>query len=765
MTDSSGSYLVPLGELSGAAFDSIGAKAAHLADLTRAGFPVPEGVVLTTAAFDRFLEANGLGPESAPEAIKAAALPMEVVDAVLAAVASLGDGPLAVRSSGIAEDLVDASFAGQYETVLDVRGAEVTLAAVKRCWASSFGSGIAAYRPAQGQDPRRMAVLIQRLVPAEAAGVAFTANPVTGDRAEIVVSAVRGLGERLVSGEAQPDEWIVRSQEATCTAAPEGAITASRALMVAELARAVESHLGGAPQDVEWALAGNDLFLLQARPITALPERIEWQAPSPGAFARHLRLGEWLGDPVTPLFESWLLSRLDNRLYANFRQIAGVTAPQPPSVIVHGWYFASLDFVPSSPAGMLWMMLRHVLPKALVHPRRVAVSNPATARFGVEIFVREWRDELLPRYQRVVDQAAGSVEQLAPDELIRLIEDLAAVAGDYFTSITIVAGFAWKAELPLASFYREHLVSLIGSSYQRLLGGLPDLTLVPPNYAVVSLDWFHPTLGEYGLNLAMDEAEMEARRVRVVAERRQAETEARAALAAEPKLLTRFERLLATAQRFAAIREEQVCDLTLAWPVLRRAVLRLGAVLVERDILEAPQDAFFLQHEELLEALGAGQARDMRPIVADRRRQWERQRRLTPPLIIGETTMLVRKMAEMERAFRPEAAIARGGSHGLPASAGRATGPVRVIRSPEEFDRLRPGDVLVAPVTTPAWTPLFTRAAAVVTDTGSLAAHASLVAREYGLPAVVGTGDATSRLADGTMVTVDGNTGVVEVHP
>jgi len=766
MTESSARYLAPLEELSSADLDRIGTKAATLADLTRAGFPVPKGFVVTTAAFDRFLEADGLGPQSTPEAINAAAMPPDVADAVLAAAASLGDGPLAVRSSGVAEDLADASFAGQYDTVLGVRGADALLAAVKQCWASAFSSRVTAYQQARDLGVGRMAVLIQRLVLAEAAGVAFTANPVTGERTEIVVSAVGGLGERLVSGEARPDDWVILGQEAICRAAPEGAIHASQALTVAELARAVEAHFGGAPQDIEWALTGNDLFLLQARPITALPERVEWEAPFAGAFARHLRIGEWLGDPITPLFESWLLARLEARLYTNYRRIAGVPAPEPPSVVVHGWYFASLNFLPSSGAGMLWMMLRCVLPKALVHPRRVAMMNPATAKFGVEIFVREWRGQLLPRYRQMVDQAACKVERLAPVELVYLIEDLAAVAGDYFTSVTLVAGFAWKAEIPLVTFYHEHLASRMAGGYLRLLGGLTDVTLAAPDYAVASLDWFHPTLGECGSGSVIDGAEIDARRPRVVAERRQAEAEARTALAASPKALAQFERLLATTQRFASIREEQIRDFSLAWPVMRRAALRLGAALAERDVLGAAEDVFFLQREELLEALAPDTVRHLVPLVAERRRRWEFQRRLTPPLMIGEMTPMVRKMWEgMERAFRPEAGAAESGLRGFPASHGRATGPVRVIRSPQEFDRFRPGDVLVAPVTTPAWTPLFTRAVAVVTDTGSPAGHASLVAREYGLPAVVGTGDATSRLADGTVVTVDGTTGVVEVQP
>ena len=764
-------YVLSLADIPPHDAERAGVKAAHLGELARAGFPVPDGFVLTTSAFDRFLVANNLGAGSPPEAVAAASLPTDVADALLAASEGLGDVSLAVRSSGVAEDLPGASFAGQYETVLDVRGAEALVTAVQRVFASAFSRHASAYRAAQGLDEAfRMAVLVQRQASAETAGVAFTANPVTGDRAETVISAVQGSGERLVSGQATPDEWIVRNQEAMCRAEPEEAIDADQALAVADLARRVEAHFGGTPQDIEWALTGGELVLLQARPITALPEPVAWKAPLPGAWARNIRLGEWLGDPVTPLFESWLLTRLEERLSANQRQIAGVPAPHPMCIVVNGWYFCSLSFLPSSPANMLWRLLRYALPKALVHPRRVAMTMPFTAKFGVELFMHEWRTELLPHYQALVQQYASRVDQLEAPDLVHLVEDLACVAGDYFTSITAVAGFAWKAEMPLATFYRKYLSPRIGGSHQRLLCGLSDVSLISASHAVASLDWFHPTVGERNPQSATDpDPEALARFARAEAERLQAEAEARSALAREPKLLAQFEKMLSTAQRFGVIREEQVASFTLGWSVMRRALLHLGGILRERGVLIAAEDVFFLTHDELLAALaGSSPSRSLAPVVIERQKLWRRQRGLVPPLILGEMTPMMKRMLEqVESIFRPEEepSVRNGllGLPGLPASPGRASGTARVIRTPDEFDRLQQGDVLVAPATTPAWTQLFVRAAAVVTDTGSPLAHASLAAREYGIPAVVGTGNATARLRDGQIVTVDGNIGLVEV--
>lgn len=190
---------------------------------------------------------------------------------------------------------------------------------------------------------------------------------------------------------------------------------------------------------------------------------------------------------------------------------------------------------------------------------------------------------------------------------------------------------------------------------------------------------------------------------------------------------------------------------------------RLGEILVGRGVLRAPEQAFFLTRDEV-QAVHDGSDVD-RGVLADaRRREWDRQRRLVPPLVLGEMPpMLARLLASAEEVVRGAAAAKPpvGDLVGIPASPGRAAGPARIVRTLSDFDRVQPGDVLVSPLTAPAWTAVFGRIAAVVTDTGGVAAHASIVAREYGLPAVVGTGDATRRLRDGEPVEVDGSAGVV----
>jgi phosphohistidine swiveling domain-containing protein len=749
--------IVPLRALHPDSRDLAGSKAANLAALLRARFPVPDGFVVTTTAFHGFLTANGLNAGASPVSITAAPLPGGLAEALFAAADALGEMPFAVRSSGVAEDLAGASFAGQYETVLDVRGHDALEAALKTCWASAFNGRVAAYHSSPEAIPE-MAVLVMQMVPADVAGVAFSANPVTGNREEVVISAVRGLGERLVSGEAIPEEWVVRGREATRRRSVENTLVAEQALAVADLVRGAQEHFG-APQDVEWAIAGGRVSMLQSRPMTALPEPVEWKSPLPGFWTRIFRLGEWLPEPVTSLFESWLLTGIELGHAAASTRSLGFDAAPPYHVIVNGWYFYSQTGT-AKPTAMLKGVVRHPrFFKAFVR----SWSNPEVAdRAIVSPLALTWHEDVLPRYRSLVESCEAREDTASLQDLASMIDEMASFVGEYLESITIVGGFAWKVETALAKFYRQYLAEKVGRSPQDLVCGLPQTFPDYPPHAVQSLDWFRPTLGELPRSEA-DPKALQARRRRMEEDRATTEAACRAALAGEPKLLKRFENLRRLAQHYAMVREEQISWFTLAWPLMRRAVVRFGQELVDRGVIQVPDDVFFLTRSELEEVL-AGDTTDMRPTVASRQREWERNRRLTPPLSLGKSPMekLIGGMAEAVRT--PGADLDGGSIRGVPASPGRATGPVRIVRGPDEFDLFQPGEVLVAQTTAPAWTPLFDRAAAVVTDAGSIAAHASLVAREYGIPAVVGTADASARLRDGEIVTVDGSAGVVELR-
>ena len=730
---------LPLSAVGLAQIQEVGGKAARLGELARAGFRVPDGFVLPACVFGR-------EPEGAR--------------AIEAALPTLGIGRVAVRSSGLAEDLDHASFAGQYETVLNVEGSEDVMAAVRRCWGSATSAQVSAYSiDRAGGKTGAVAVLVQRMVEATSAGVAYSSNPINGDRAESVVNSIGGLGDRLVSGQADADEWLVRDGSANQRRQAEGAIDAAQALAIADLAARAAAHLG-APQDIEWAIAGGELYLLQSRPMTALPEQVRWEPTVPGGYVRYFRLGEWLGDPVTPLFESWLVARLERRLHELQGGWISMRWPEPAHIVVNGWYYYSMDVLPGTPLEVLRFLVQRLIPNLFLRPRRAVMVIPPLAHFGVDLFVKEWRDDVLPKHQRVVAEATEMVDRASPAQLVEIIDRIATQAGDYYTSVTAVAGFAWKAEVPLAGFYRKHLYPAVGGSYAELLQGLYAADAGTGGHSVVSLDWFHPTLSELDLSQEPPAA-VASRRDRLAASRRQAESRARAALADRRRLRARFERLLAQAQRFQPLREEQLSYMTLGWPVMRRALGRIGSHLVAAGVLDAHDQIYFLSHDELIGAL-AGDRSSMVAEAGRRRATWERQRKLAAPLTIGVVPPLfVMLLARFEQSVRVPG-VGPSLVTGVPASPGRARGHARIIRSLDDFGRLQPGDVLVAPVTTPAWTPLFTRAAAVVTDTGGVGSHASQVAREYGIPAVVGTGDGTARLHDGQLVLVDGGAGVVE---
>jgi pyruvate,water dikinase len=486
--------------------------------------------------------------------------------------------------------------------------------------------------------------------------------------------------------------------------------------------------------------------------MTALPPDVSWDPPAPGAYTRAFRFGEWISEPVTPLFESWLLTAMEGRLHVLLEELLGERDPRPYHVVVNGWYYYSINWLSArvfarNLPGMLWHLIRT--------PRHVAGMFPATVRHSVPPLERDWREDLLPRYRAAVAAAEERVETLPVTELPALIDELADLAGEYFTSIAALAGGAFKIEINLAQFYRRHLASSLGGSHLALVAGFAPPADAGP-HAVVSLDWWHAPSP-----LAETAATAAEQHAGVVEKRLAAEEAAFRVLAPAPRRLRAFRKLLADTQHLASLREEQVPSLTIGWPVMRRAVLRIGEALVSSGVITHPDEVFFLTRDEVLSALnGTGMAA---PIdVAERRARRDEQGELMAPLMVGRMTRMMEwlweKMPRLVGAVRSDSALVSG----TPASPGRATGLVRVVRGPREFDQLQPGEILVAPLTAPAWTPLFTRAAAVVTDVGSLASHASIIAREYGIPAIVGCGDATARLRTGMRITVDGSTGNVE---
>jgi rifampicin phosphotransferase len=458
---------------------------------------------------------------------------------------------------------------------------------------------------------------------------------------------------------------------------------------------------------------------------------------------------------MTPLFQDWLLERIEEGYLTGMATSTGAPVAFRHASI-NGWYYTAtprfppLAFLPATIGGrgrplvVMWYGLVRTGSRPALADRKILRGE-----------LQRWRDELLPRYHAVVAHGESNVETASPAELASVVDEVGRLGGEYLWSLALVGGAAWKMEACLGRFLRQQLPDIVGGGVLVLLRGLPGVDPEVPGHAVQTADWHRPTAGELDWSTPGAPGTSERRRS-LIANREAAEAACRRALADRPKLLARFEELLQVAQRYVVAREQQARDLTLGWPLLRRCALRLGAGLHARGAIDEDEDVFFLKAAEL------EQAGSFQEVVRHRRAEWERHSRLVAPLSIGRPPRLLEgvlnRAVEAVRAPGPQADAALVGE---PASPGRATGPVRVVRGAAEFDRFRQGEVLVATATAPAWTPLFGRAAAVVTDGGTLAAHASLVAREYGIPAVVGTGVATARLRDGQVVTVDGGAGLV----
>jgi pyruvate,water dikinase len=734
--------------------EQLGSKAATLARLAAAGFPVPPGLVITT----------GAGPLPASQ----------LAGPVRAGLESLGlpaSSRYAVRSSAAAEDLPGISYAGQYETFLDVP-VDAVINAVDRCRQAAASARVAAYRAGRGDTTPTetgIEVLVQPMVHALAAGVAFTANPLTGDRNETIVTAVRGLGERLVSGQAVGDEWSIRGHTATPRRVTETPITAEQAVAVADLARRVQAELGG-PQDIEWALdadATRGLMLLQARPMTALPDPVDWTPPGPGLWMRNFRLGEWLPEPMTPLFADWLMPRIEDGYLDGMRDTVGAVVPFRYAS-VNGWYYNAIP-VPT-PALLAKAVARsrgRIVPIVFNAIIRVSRNPVAADRAVLGPLYRTWRDTELPAYRRLIQDGRAQLPTADDHEVRQIVDGVGQAAGRQLWFLAILGGSAWKMEARLARFATKHLPQLardngpLADGVQVLLRALPGVDPSMPASAVFSADWYWPTASDYaanehGTSAVTPHASDSGRTQRLAEQRESAEADCLTALSTTPRLLVEFASLLEVTRRYTVTREEQASTLTLGWPLLRACALRFGESAVRTGSLTDAQQVFFLTRGELDDPAPHG------ALVEERQARWQRQRLLPAPLTLGQPPRLVGDpLARAVEHARGTTPIPAGAIVGQPASSGRASGRVRLITEPGQFSSFQPGEVLLARSTAPAWTPLFAIAAAVVTDGGALAAHASIVAREYGIPAVVGTGDATTRLATGQHVTVDGTTGIV----
>ena len=796
----------------------VGGKAANLGELVRAGLPVPPGFVVTTDAYREVVVANGLTEAILDRAasgdgagiralIEAAAVPASLRDELAVAYADLGSPPVAVRSSATAEDLAEASFAGQQDTYLNVRGLDALVDAVRRCWASLWTDRALDYRARADRERAgvdsvtvALVVVVQELVDADAAGVMFTANPVNGRRDETVFSAAWGLGEAVVASAVDTDQVVVRGGRVhhrttadkavltvrTPTGTQEQPVPADRrrrpvlddntVLALAGLGDRIAAHFG-TPQDIEWARADDELFILQARPITALPPAeadppTTWPVPVRTAFYFRASIVEQLPDPLSPLFADLVDGSVSRSLQALMNELAGPGAVRPgdvglPTINGYAYYVYSRS-------GMVRVTLRTPLAfKALGNNPKYSggVRWRTRSRPHYEQIVARWRDrdlttltstELLAGVVGLLD--AGTEYYTAVQTIIHV----AAMSEMFFTrfyntvvrrtgdptAVTFLLGFdslpirAEQSLADLGGWLRERPALaevLLGESSAILLcrlgaqsdGDWPEFRrrfaghLRDFGHLVYNLDFVNPVPADDPTTV-VDTLRFSVRgEAGDPYERQQRSVTAREAGTALVRtrlgLLRRraFDRLLHWAQEVAPEREDALAEVGLAWPSLRRLLAEIGGRLVAVGVIDQPADVYWLRHAEIK----GSPAGSLAVTVEQRRQVWRGRRRVTPPQML------------------PEGGVLRVFKNVLPA----------------DFNLLQPGEVLVAAVTTPAWTSLFARAAAVVTDIGGPLSHSSIVAREYHIPAVLGTGVATKRIRIGQRITVDGDTGRVHL--
>lgn len=853
-----------------ASLEVVGGKGASLARLIEAGFPVPEGFHVTTEAYRQFVLANDLQPridaalqqvdpgipstleaaaENIHEAFMAATIPAGIASAIVAAYGDLAgtDPAVAVRSSATAEDLPQASFAGQQETYLNVSGADHVLKATQKCWASLWTARAIGYRSRQDIHGAgvALAVVVQQLVDAEVAGILFTVNPVDGSQEHAMISGAWGLGDAVVGGRVTPDEYVMEKdshQLVKREVADKELMTVKvdgdtedqpvpenlRKVPVLEEHDLVEiTRLGVAieklyqmPMDIEWTLSDGEVSIVQARPITALPHEtkppeVEWELPDPKGRYLRTSIVDFMPDPLSPLFASMGTGAYNaglRQMLTEYTGIKGEAFPAELIVTINDYAY----FVANYTAGQWWAMLRGLGPRL-----------PKLIREGPDHF----RQVALPEYQAKVKVLSEkplldmSAEELWRDahELIGAavyhlsvlqVDTLGASAGSEGLFTGLYNRFLFRQGDPPASAFLMGYDTIPIRSEKALYdlakwvegqNGLKEFLLeAPVSEIVVSskeqdppagvageiwaawrerFDEYRETFGHivYDFDFVspvpkedptpgLEAVKMYLRGEGADPHERQSRLEGERKHATE-RLLERarglrgwaIKKALGWAQSMGEVREDSIASIGLAYPRLRELLMEIGRRLVDAGVLDVPEDVFFLYEAEIeaiLKPLEAGgKLESLQYQVDERKTALNTMQKLMPPSQLPYSKSYMGIPLEL---FVPHEGEQEGGRlKGVGASAGKITGPACVLHGPEDFDQMKQGRILVAKMTTPAWTPLFAMAGAVVTDIGGPLSHGSIVAREYGIPAVLGTGVATHVIATGQEITVDGDAGVV----
>lgn len=840
--------------------EPVGGKARALARMGDAGLPVPDWFVVLPSALSASLEpaqrAALAGATSSGEAVALldqVTLAESVSAELCAALKHLDTGNtlLAVRSSASDEDGAQHSFAGQLASFLNVPNADVA-ARIIDVWRSGFGERVYAYRRNHNLSlpPHPPAVIVQRMVPADAAGVAFSADPVSGRRGVAVVSAVRGLGEALVSGAADADTYRVGRDgaigERSLAVAGDPALTDAQVRAAAGLARRVE-RIAQRPQDIEWALVGDQLYLLQARPITGLAQR-----PDPdGVFTLwdNSNIVESYGGVTTPLTYSFA-RRAYEAVYQEFCRILGVpnstiAANQHVFAAMIGlirgrvyynllnWYrvLALLPGFRTNRRFMEQMMgVKESLPDALVRDleqstwRQRVGDRVALLRTTVGLVANHF--SLPRRIRRFYERLEHSLGEQPPDlaamradELVVYYRQLerellrhwdAPLVNDFFAMIfygllrrlvtrwandqtgslqnDLLVGEGGMVSAEPAHRVRElaALAAQTPALAERLrTGERREIEALLPGYPLFA-ERYHAYLARFG-DRCQNELKLESPTLhddplpllrsighlalhppspadaQATAAGRQAEAQLQTALAGQPLRRAILRWVLGHARARVRDRENLRFERTRVFGRARQIFVELGRRFYAVDVLDQPRDIFYLPLDEVLGFVdGTTPSTELKALAALRKAEFARFAEDPAPAARFVTHGMVHQGHDFQAEAEPTTAAPTGETlQGLGCCPGIVRGRARVVADPLAT-QLAPGDILVAERTDPSWIMIMPAAAGLLVERGSLLSHAAIVARELGLPAIVGLAGVTRWLADGDWVEMDGRTGVVQ---
>lgn len=814
---------------------SAGGKGGSLARLYQAGFPVPAGFVILPSAF----EGNDLTQKAWGE-----------VQVQLANLRSSDpDISFAVRSSALSEDSANASFAGEFETVLNMHADDDIHKAILTVYCSRSSERVQAYSQVKGMGPaHEVAVVVQKLVKAESSGVLFTANPVTGRRDQAMLTATWGLGEAIVGGMVTPDTLIIKKETGVIISreiADKQVMTAllengtveqpvseekRRAPVLsneqtAELVRLsvqVET-LYNMPMDIEWVCAENKILLVQARPITTLPEPeppapSTWKLPKGQYAAMRNNIVELMPGPLTPLYDTLGRAAINASLGRQLTLFLGKPDIMPGEIIitVNGYAYNNGSVRPLKAMSMILDMvgiLKRMFTGAVERwteagrPNYIAAIESLQARRLEHISSAGLVDEVGKLYTAVIDAYGALISGVIPAAWItealftKYYNMLIKRRGDP-SAQTFLLGFdstpikaekmlydlsEWVRAQPKLAAYLTHtpasrLAAQLAADQAPLEVNPGDwlewqtrfqVFLKRYGHTIYDLDFSNPLpaddptplLETCQLFIKGQGTNPHARQLGA-AERREGAQQAILNRLKGPRLKY-FNKFIGMAQRFAPLREDGLADVGLGYPLIRRMLGELGCRFVKGGLIEKPADIYWLTKDEVSQAAARLDNHEtltsLGVVIPQRKAAWRAARRVTPPMMLPQMKLLGADLSELKtrRAHKLKANTIKG----VAASPGSITAPACVLHGPEDFAKMKTGDILVAPITTPAWTPLFACASGVVTDVGGPLSHGSIVAREYGIPAVLGTGVATQRIHNGQKISVDGTRGTVLLHP